>query len=157
MCNSARKVWNTLKWLIWTIFWLFCVKKRNHFIRLLYMLAYSNCRHTDVYTASLSLLPLISLHPKELTEGISACPSALQLWNQPRGIFPEPPGLSKGLLLPNYHYELQSRPEIISTKTSCFVTSHILAVYIWCLWVCTVCCKSNKRANRKVASRGHHN
>lgn len=34
------------------------------------------------------------------------CSTAL---NQPRGIFPEPPGLSKDLLLPNYHHELHSR------------------------------------------------
>lgn len=48
------------------------------------------------------------------------CSAAL---NQPSAIVPEPPGLSKGLLLPNDRYELQSRrlrapyqePEIIWT------------------------------------------
>lgn len=72
------------------------------------------------------------------------CSAAL---NQPSAIFPEPPGLSKGLLLPNDRYELQSRqpgapyqePEIICTiceinnnTTFCYIT--LFGLFVCCLW-----------------------
>lgn len=61
------------------------------------------------------------------------CSAAL---NQPRGIFPKPPGLSKGLLLPNDRYELQCRqagapyqiPEIICTV--CEASNNSMFCYI---------------------------
>lgn len=130
-------VWNTLKWT--TFVWLSRVHRKKHVIWLLYTLL-TLWTHRCIHSLSLCWT-LISLHPKEPTEGISAYPICSAALNQRSAIFPKPPGLSKGLLLPNDRYKLQSkRPEapyqdpgiictffVKPTKTRCFVTSHILA------------------------------
>lgn len=132
---SIKKL--SVKWPTWTFHWLLCVS-----LCLLCML----WRHTQMYTQPLSLPPTDKLASKGTNRRDFWMPICSAALNQPRGIFPEPPGLSKGLLLPNYHCEVQSRqpgasnqePEIISTNISSFVTSQILAL-------CAVRAKEGKR------------
>ena len=73
---------------------------------------YSLTLHTQMHTQQRVPLSLLSTDkpPSETTDRrdfcMSICSAAL---NQPSGIFPKTPGLSKDLLLSNDHYGLQWR------------------------------------------------